>query len=194
MLITKEIEIDMGHRVPNHKSKCRNLHGHRYKVEVGVDDKVISTKGSSDEGMVIDFGDLKEIMMEEIDAKHDHGFMMYEYDEFYGLFKQLYNMNDQKIIFTPFVPTAENIAKYWFQLIEPRLAERGIALRHVKIWETPTSTAIFEKSVCPQCVCLEKMPQVVMCAPVEIGGPSARGTTSKVRPKADLSNPCRLTH
>ena len=61
MLITKQIEIDMAHRVPNHKSKCHNLHGHRYKIEVGVDDKLITRKGSSSEGMVIDFGDLKDI-------------------------------------------------------------------------------------------------------------------------------------
>ena len=44
MLITKEIEIDAAHRVPNHKSKCRTFHGHRYRIEVGVDDKVIDTK------------------------------------------------------------------------------------------------------------------------------------------------------
>ena len=61
MLITKCLEIDMGHRVPNHKSKCATPHGHRYKIEVGVDDKVIDTKGVSDEGMVIDFGDKRFI-------------------------------------------------------------------------------------------------------------------------------------
>lgn len=146
MLITKEIEIDLGHRVPNHKSKCRNLHGHRYKVEVGVDDKVIQTSGASDEGMVIDFGDLKEIMMEEIDAKHDHGFMIWEGDDFVEHFKNWRDVVGQKIIIVPFIPTAENISKYWYELIEPRLLERGIAIKHVKIWETPTSTATYELS------------------------------------------------
>lgn len=134
----------MGHRVPNHKSKCRNLHGHRYKVEVGVDDKVITEMGVSDEGMVIDFSDLKEIMMEEIDAKHDHGFMMYEKDAFADIFaNKFYKAHDQKIIFTTFIPTAENIAKYFFGLLIEPLSNRKIKLNHVTVYETPTSTATY---------------------------------------------------
>ena len=145
MLITKEIEIDMGHRVPNHKSKCRNIHGHRYKIEVGVDDKVIDEKGRSDEGMVIDFGDLKQIMMDEIDAKFDHGFVMYNFDEFSGMFNDLLVYHNQKITFVDFIPTAENLAKHWYELIKPRLFERGIKIKHVKVWETPTSTATYKE-------------------------------------------------
>ena len=72
MKITKDIEIDMGHRVTNHKSKCASLHGHRYKITAVVDDKVITEKGISDEGMVIDFGDLKQCMMNQFDDKYDH--------------------------------------------------------------------------------------------------------------------------
>lgn len=143
MIITKEIEIDMGHRVPNHKSKCRNLHGHRYKIEVGVDDKVIATPGSSDEGMVIDFSDLKQIMMDEIDAKFDHGFVMYADDIFAEQFNKMKLNEGQKIIFVGFIPTAENLASHWYHLIKPRLAERKIKIHHVKIWETPSSTATY---------------------------------------------------
>lgn len=142
--ITKFIEIDMGHRVPNHKSKCFNLHGHRYRIEAIVHDKVITTPGTSDEGMVIDFSDLKEILMEEIDAKYDHGFAMWDLDNFKGLFEKLKEEFNQKIIFLPFVPTAENLAKHWFKLIEPRLKERKIKLLGVKVWETPTSTALYK--------------------------------------------------
>jgi len=144
MIITKRIEIDMGHRVPNHKNKCRNLHGHRYKIEVGVDDKVITTKGASNEGMVIDFGDLKEIMMNEIDKKYDHGFCVWEQDVFIDMFKAL-SIQDQKIIFVSFVPTAENLAKHWFNLIKPQLQLRNIAILYVKVWETPNSTATYEE-------------------------------------------------
>jgi 6-pyruvoyltetrahydropterin/6-carboxytetrahydropterin synthase len=160
MLITKTIRIDMGHRVPNHKSKCRNLHGHSYEIEVGVDDKVIDTKGTCDEGMVIDFGDLKQIMMDYIDNNFDHGFVMYENDilahdfrgyqegraesadkEHEGLY--IADIPKQKIIFVPFVPTAENLAKYWFELIKIPLENRKIKIHHVKVWETPTSTATY---------------------------------------------------
>jgi len=146
MLITKQIEIDMAHRVPNHKSKCRNLHGHRYKIEAAVDDKIITTKGSSDEGMVIDFADLKEILMNEIDQQFDHGAIFYKQDPLTDHFLKISASGYQshsKIHFVDFIPTAENLCKHWFLLIKPQLKARGIKLKHIKVWETPTSTAIY---------------------------------------------------
>lgn len=139
MLVTKQIEIDMGHRVPNHKSKCRNLHGHRYVIEVGVDDKVINTVGASDEGMVIDFGDLKKIMMQELDEVYDHSLTLWRGDTFapdierFGL----------KTNFIEFIPTAENLASYWYGIMKVKLQEVGIKIKYLKIWETPTSTAMY---------------------------------------------------
>lgn len=145
MLITKEIEIDMAHRVPNHKSKCANLHGHRYKIEVGVDDKIIAQEGASDEGMVIDFGDLKEIMMQELDAKFDHNACFFVEDPISEWIPQIEVYQTKKIHRLDFIPTAENLAKHWYELIEKKLEERGIKIKHVKIWETPTSTALYQK-------------------------------------------------
>lgn len=144
MLITKQIALDMGHRVPNHKSKCRNLHGHRYVIEVGVDDEVIIDSGASDEGMVIDFGDLKRIMVEEIEEVFDHGFVMFSWDDLKKEFL-LFKQKDLKIIFVPFIPTAENLAQYWYELLEPRLQQANIQIKYVKVWETPSSTALYQK-------------------------------------------------
>lgn len=144
MLITKQIEIDCGHRVPNHKSKCRNIHGHRYRIEVGVDDKVIQTPGSSDEGMVIDFGDLKQVMMDYLDKGFDHGFIMFENDEYVNMFENLKSQG-QKIVFVDFIPTAENLAQYWYLNLKELLLAKDIQIHHVKVWETPTSTAIWTK-------------------------------------------------
>lgn len=142
MLVSKTLEWDMGHRVPNHKSKCKNLHGHRYKIEIFVDDKIIDTTGASDEGMVIDFGDIKTIGNSIIDEELDHGFMVYEQDSYYEIFKNL-KEDGQKIIFVPFIPTAENISKWLFKRLERLFKARNIRLHSVKIWETPTSTAEF---------------------------------------------------
>ena len=149
MLITKEIEIDMGHRVLNHFSKCRNLHGHRYKIEVGVDDKLVDTKGASDEGMVIDFGDLKQIMMNEIDSIYDHNAVFYNLDPILDFLDEYQNEGSQskKIIEVPFIPTAENLAKHWYELVKPKLLEKGIKINHVKVWETPTSTALYREEI-----------------------------------------------
>jgi len=148
MLITKEIEIDMAHRVPNHKSKCRNLHWHRYKIEVWVDDKLIDEKGSSSEWMVIDFWDLKLVMIEELDERFDHWAVFYSKDIYRDDLERMIDLwvqNPTKLHFVSFIPTAENLCRYWFNLIEAPLKERGVKIKHLKVWETPTSTAIYSK-------------------------------------------------
>ena len=145
MLVTKEIEIDMAHRVPNHKSKCSNLHGHRYRIEVGVDDKVIDEKGVSSEGMVIDFSDLKDSMISCIDVPYDHNAVFYEQDQMRVLLASIDVLQKKQIHYVSFIPTAENLARHWYQILEYSLKQRGVKIKHVKVWETPTSTATYEK-------------------------------------------------
>jgi len=146
MLVSKTIEIDMGHRVPNHKSKCKNIHGHRYKIQVGVSDKVITKKGDSSEGMVIDFGDLKDVIMEVIDKNFDHGFVMYSGDKLIrNEFLYWSTTEKMKVISVPFIPTAENLAKHWYELLDVQLQKKKINLAYVKVWETPNSTATYTK-------------------------------------------------
>ena len=140
MKITKDIEIDMGHRVTNHKSKCASLHGHRYKITAVVDDKVITEKGISDEGMVIDFGDLKQCMMNQFDDKYDHGFVLWREDPMAQIIK---NDANTKCVLVDFIPTAENLAKFWFELLDNELKARKINLDSIIVYETPTSTATF---------------------------------------------------
>lgn len=148
MLITKQIEIDAGHRVPNHKSKCRSPHGHRYRIEVGIDDKVIETKGASNEGMVVDFSDVKNVLINTIEAVYDHSFIIYRDD--LNLLKALETFNKAEvkdgkkktnIQIVDFIPTAENLAKHWWELLLEAFNHYGVKLYYVKVWETPTSTA-----------------------------------------------------
>lgn len=143
MLITKTIEIDTGHRVHNHRGKCKTPHGHRYIIEVGVDDKVITTSGLSDEGMVIDYGDLKNIMIDVLDAPFDHTGVYYVNDPKKASIIDFYEGCPKEPVFVDFVPTAENLACYWYTCIKERLTSLGLKLEHVKVWETPNSTAIF---------------------------------------------------
>lgn len=145
MLVTKELELDAGHRVPSHKGKCRHMHGHRYRVELGVDDKVINEKGKSDEGMVIDFSELKKVLIEEIEANFDHRFILYRNDQhlkfqFTDIQKEVFG-----IVEVDFIPTAENLAKHWYELCKVKLQQRGIKIKYVKVWETPSSTAKYEE-------------------------------------------------
>ena len=140
MLVTKQIEIDMGHRVTNHKSKCSSLHGHRYKIEVGVDDKLVTKKGASDEGMVIDFGDLKKVLIDRIDRHYDHGFVIWEKDPMAPFLRK---DKKTKLVEVSFIPTAENLATLWGEAVKDALRRKRIKMQYLKVWETPTSTATY---------------------------------------------------
>jgi 6-pyruvoyltetrahydropterin/6-carboxytetrahydropterin synthase len=143
MLVCKQIEWDMGHRVTYHSSKCRNLHGHRYKAEICLEGELIDVFGVSDEGMVIDFGDIKKIAKKHIHNVLDHGFMVWEKDKVLVDFFR--NNQDQKCIVVSFVPTAENLAWWIFNELNSRFIDKyqtGLKLNSVKVWETPSSSAI----------------------------------------------------
>ncbi len=143
MRISKQIEWDMGHRVTNHFSKCKNLHGHRYKAEIWMTGDLISIDGNSNEGMVIDFGLIKETAIKYIHDVLDHGFMVWEKDK---LLVNFFKKNkDQKHLIVPFVPTSENIACWIFQTLDKRFKDKyktGLKLHSIKLWETPTSIAV----------------------------------------------------
>ena len=64
--IRRYVETDTGHRVPNHKSKCRHLHGHRYRFEAEIEGDVVTVTGVSDEGMLMDFSDISRVLMEHV--------------------------------------------------------------------------------------------------------------------------------
>ena len=129
-----------------HKSKCKNLHGHHYRAEITLSGELVSREGDSSEGMVIDFGDIKEVFMKHIHEILDHGFMVWEKDI---VLMEFFSKNfDQKHTDVPFIPTAENIAKWVFEQLEPKFIGvfgTNLKLESVKIWETPTSMATYQK-------------------------------------------------
>lgn len=140
--ITKEIEWDMGHRVTNHHSKCRNLHGHRYKLQVTLTGELVDVEGESSQGMLIDFSDIKDIAMTEIHDVLDHGFMMWTQDSLFSRFEHIKDKEDQKFIFVDFVPTAENLAKYIWDILVKKYEDKfstGLKLHKITLWETPKS-------------------------------------------------------
>lgn len=145
MRISKDLEIDMGHTVTNHNSKCKHLHGHRYTIRTTVDDKLIDS--GSAEGMVIDFSDLKKAMMDVLDAPYDHAFVVWEEDPRADLLAEAHGIwhNDfNKFHRVPFVPTAENLARFWFALMKNELeSSYGIKMYQIDVWETPTSVATY---------------------------------------------------
>lgn len=142
---TKIIEFDMAHRIPNHKSKCKHLHGHRYRVEATIQGPIIDDDGQSDAGMVIDFGDIKKILTEHIHDCFDHGAMFYVFDEVIQETCHLLKTREplQNINMVDFIPTAENLAKYFFEIVKKQLSSSMI-LSRIRVYETPNSWADYE--------------------------------------------------
>lgn len=138
--ITKVIEWDMGHRVPNHKGKCRNPHGHRYRLELTVAGDVNETTGNSSEGMVDDFGDIKALMLGQIHDALDHGFMIFKDDDVLTTFFSTHAEHGFKVIVVPFVPTAENISRWCWERLRKALPD-AIRIVNVRVFETPNSWA-----------------------------------------------------
>ena len=142
MEITTKLEFDAGHRIPHHKSSCKNLHGHRYAIEVTIKGDVISDESNSDFGMVMDFKDAKELIKKTIIEEWDHSFIVYKGDAV--VLKFLHSLDSHKTVVFPLVPTAENMAlvameklkisfnKQFGQLIKPL---------KVRLYETPNNWA-----------------------------------------------------
>ena len=144
--ISKEVQFDAGHRVPDHGSKCRNPHGHRYRIVVTVGGEVVDEAGAADNGMVVDFGDLKQWMTDLVHDRWDHGFIVYDGDPFAALLLEWVVSGDlgARVIAEPWIPTAENMARAIAQILEPVITEhwRGnLELERVEVWETPTGCA-----------------------------------------------------
>ena len=146
MKIGKVIQWDMGHRVLNHRSVCKGLHGHRYKAEICVEGDLVEKKDASEEGMVIDFADIKKTAQKFIQEELDHAFMVWEKDiELLEFFK---NSKGHKPVIVPFTPTAENVAAYIFKELKDKFTDvfqTGLRLQSVKLWETPSSYALYEE-------------------------------------------------
>jgi len=145
--IRRYVETDTGHRVPNHKSKCRHLHGHRYRFEAEIEGDVVSVEGVSDEGMLMDFSDVSKILTEKVHDVVDHAFVVYQGDKEALAALEMMN-DDHRTVIVDFIPTAENLAKWAFEQVEPHIKSvYGNKLRLVAmhVRETPKSTASWIK-------------------------------------------------
>ena len=141
--IRRWVETDTGHRIPNHSSKCRNMHGHRYRWEAELEGDIVTDEGASDEGMLMDFSDVSLILTQYIHDVVDHAFIVYEGDT--EALEALSSMGDgHSTLVVPFIPTAENLAKWAFEQVEPHIRtvygnRLRLAAFHVR--ETPKSCA-----------------------------------------------------
>ena len=142
MEITTRMEFDSGHRIPNHKSNCKNLHGHRYAIEVTLKGDIIDKENESDYGMVMDFKDAKELIRKTIVEPWDHAFIVFEQD--LEVINFLNTLDDHKTVILKKVPTAENMALIAMQLLKDSFQKKygeKISPIKVRLYETPNNWA-----------------------------------------------------
>ncbi len=125
VLVSKEFTFDSAHHLHGYEGKCKNLHGHTYKLQVMMRGRVDAR------GIAIDFGDIKRIAKDRVIDRLDHQYL-----------------NE---ILPPMNTTAENMVVWMYEEIHAALVEEGlhpdIKLEEVRLWETPTSYAAVTRSM-----------------------------------------------
>ena len=143
--ITRTFEWDMGHRVTNHDSLCKNPHGHRYKLEVTVTGPLVEKNGDAQQGMVLDFGRLKQAVNQEVVSKLDHSFMYWENDTIMRAFAEA--NKELRFVRVAFVPTAECIVQHLAEQLQATFGSQfaGLQLHTLALYETPNCKATWRK-------------------------------------------------
>jgi 6-pyruvoyltetrahydropterin/6-carboxytetrahydropterin synthase len=142
MRITRRLEFDAGHRIPNHDSRCRHLHGHRYALEVTLSGEVSSSAGDPREGMVMDFSEVKAIARRELIDSWDHAFLAWREDR--RVLDFLGTLPGHRTVVFDAPPTAEHLAQTAFDVLKRAYDDRfgfHLRLERVRVYETPNCWA-----------------------------------------------------
>jgi 6-pyruvoyltetrahydropterin/6-carboxytetrahydropterin synthase len=134
--VTKTVRFDAAHILTNHSGLCKNLHGHTYRVDISV-----SASGTKDDGMVMDFKDLKKIATSVICDRFDHAFIYNTQSAGESEIADVVARNGMRTVALPFRSTAENLARFFFDELEDKIH----GLCSVKVWETQDSCAEYRK-------------------------------------------------
>ncbi|RZJ27230.1 MAG: 6-carboxytetrahydropterin synthase [Flavobacterium sp.] len=137
--ITKQFSFETGHALYGYDGKCRNVHGHSYKLSVTVIGTPIADQDNVKFGMVIDFSDLKRIVKEEIVDIFDHATVFNQNTPHVELAAEL-KSRGHHVILVSYQPTSENMVIDFAEKIKKRLPET-IALYSLRLQETETSFA-----------------------------------------------------
>jgi 6-pyruvoyltetrahydropterin/6-carboxytetrahydropterin synthase len=137
--ITKQFSFETGHALYGYDGKCKNVHGHSYKLSVTVIGNPITDTSNVKYGMVIDFSDLKKIVKEEIVDLFDHATVFNQNTPHIELAKEL-STRGHHVILVDYQPTSENMVVDFAQKIINRLPNQ-IQLHSLKLQETESSFA-----------------------------------------------------
>lgn len=137
--ITKQFTFETGHALYGYDGKCKNVHGHSYKLSVTVIGHPISDTNHVKYGMVIDFGDLKKIVKNEIVDVFDHATVFNKNTPHVELAKELEHRG-HNVLLVDYQPTSEMMVIDFAEKIKSQLPSH-IVLHSLKLQETETSFA-----------------------------------------------------
>lgn len=130
--ITKTIDFCYGHRLLEYAGKCRQLHGHNGLLEVDLEADALDSLG-----MVRDFSEVRDIVKGWVDEHLDHKMLLRRDDPVIPALTAL----GEPLYLLDVNPTAENIAKHIYE----QTRESGLSLTEVRLWETPSSYAVYRE-------------------------------------------------
>jgi 6-pyruvoyltetrahydropterin/6-carboxytetrahydropterin synthase len=141
--LTRVFHFDMAHVLLNYPGKCKNIHGHTYKLEVTVKGVPCNEETSPKKGMLIDFSDFKILIQDHIISIWDHALMIH-HDTDPVLLDALTN-NYDKVIIVPFQPTTENMICELVSIIK-KILPSDLQLFSLRLYETEKSFAEWHAS------------------------------------------------
>ena len=139
--LTKRFSFEMAHALYNYDGKCRNIHGHSYKLFVTVIGKVNDDPNSPKNGMVCDFSILKKIVGKQIVDVFDHALILNKIDKE----KHILTQTNARTILFPLQPTCENLMLHFKELIVTKLPQ-NLSLINIKLFETEDSYTEWDKN------------------------------------------------
>jgi 6-pyruvoyltetrahydropterin/6-carboxytetrahydropterin synthase len=131
--ITKEVYFCYGHRLMHHDGKCRHIHGHSVKAAI-----TLESANLNEQSMVCDFGDLRTVVENYIDAELDHNFLIHKDDPLLPMLKE----QGERHLCLDAHPTAEVIS----QMIYDHVKQKGLNVVEVVLWETASAFAAYREN------------------------------------------------
>ncbi len=136
--VTKHFHFEMGHSLYAYNGRCRNIHGHSYKLEVTLIGEPKKQPGHPQDGMVFDFGELKKIVTEHLVNKLDHALLVNKLVP--EKQQEILQTTNDRLIVVDFQPTSENLTVYIAETLQQYLPTY-VSLFSVRLYETASSFA-----------------------------------------------------
>jgi 6-pyruvoyltetrahydropterin/6-carboxytetrahydropterin synthase len=136
--ITKRFHFEMAHMLHAYEGPCRNIHGHSYILEVTLAGEPLISPGNPRDGMIMDFGELKNMVKEHIISRFDHALVINSLIPEEQ--QELLAKTSEKLLVVDFQPTTENIAGWIAGIVQEHLP-KNVAVYSVRLYETGTSFA-----------------------------------------------------